>query len=309
MYVLGLFSLVVIFQNFSRSLASGVEVESIQNNDGDYEYEKYALSLVMVYAVVYLLGSARNRTIANRCMKKIAPLFEEQFQEIGFEGEDGLTSDGKLLHKEGQNVYLFYATGRRFCRGCLCSFRLKARQDLLSYVLYMLLPDFNHDFLYIDIPMNDLDMDQFVFSIVRADQLDILYHSMPELSIFPRLVPLEFLPKSLSCLTDWDELVEKLMPPDIKEAIRNCEAAFELMHLSDQNSTSLLSMENIPKKALRFRFRVPSVEKIDEQLVPLLKVTFDMIDLIGNLKIPSDAKPKVLRKVLKSKMKKRVKRE
>uniref|UniRef100_A0A7S3UZH1 Uncharacterized protein n=1 Tax=Aplanochytrium stocchinoi TaxID=215587 RepID=A0A7S3UZH1_9STRA len=276
------------------------EDRSIIHKDG-YNFERYALSMLLIYAVGFVLGSARNKIIINRCMARIVPLFEKQFAQLGWEVAK---TNKKLLQKESQNVYMFYSTGRRFCKGCLCVFHLKPRQDLLSSFFNLFFPDVNHDFMSIDIPMNEADMDSFLFSIVRQNQLNSLCHIMTDLATYPRQVPLEFLPKTLCCLTDWDELVDKLMPSSFKQTIRKCEPSFELMHLSDQNRISYLSLNDVPKKALRFRFRIPPVERLDSEMIPLLKMVFEMIDLVGKLHLPEDANSKILRQS-KSKMEQR----
>jgi hypothetical protein len=64
------------------------------------------------------------------------PIFEKSFSLLGIgEGEDS-----PLLLREGQAVFKFYASGRRYCRGLLATMELKSREDLLSRIYNMVVP-------------------------------------------------------------------------------------------------------------------------------------------------------------------------
>jgi len=95
--------------------------------------------------------------------------FELQFAALGaYEGNE-TNKEGGLL-KDSHSCYKFYASGRRFCSGILCTLELRKRHNLFSLVLALFDLSTVRDTLTIEMPMNDEDMEPFVFAIVRKKE-------------------------------------------------------------------------------------------------------------------------------------------
>lgn len=189
-----------------------------------------------------------------------------------------------LFTKDSQNIYKVYATGRRFCRGLWAVLELKPRHDLLSMIIGWCSSPWE-DYLSVDVPMKEDAMDPFVFSILKKSKQHHLMREMSDLATYPRTFPLEFLPKSLCCLTDCDELVLKFFPDTVLALLSEHESLIEMIHLSDSNTLSSFSRATVPRKALRFRFRMPTNHS---QIEPLLEIVMRYVDLVGKTNI-SDA--------------------
>ena len=88
----------------------------------------------------------------------------------------------------------------------------------------------------------------------------------------------------------------ELLPLRILSVIKEYNEAVGLIHLSDQNTLSNLSVQKVPKKILRFKFNL-SYEIIflllvsscfcrklhGKPLTPLVELVFAFIDLVSDL--------------------------
>ncbi|CAN1305664.1 Uncharacterized protein At5g49945 [Linum perenne] len=89
-----------------------------------------------MFVINYFTGKRENENIALAWAAKFATkdsIFEKNFSLLGV----GEGDDSPLLLKEGQNVFKFYASGRRFCQGMLATMELKSRHDLIAKMYNM----------------------------------------------------------------------------------------------------------------------------------------------------------------------------
>ncbi|EMS68734.1 hypothetical protein TRIUR3_02209 [Triticum urartu] len=106
----------------------------------------------------------QNEAIALAWATKFATrdsIFDKNFSLLG-------TGDGKdtpLLLKEGQDVFKFYASGRRFCQGVLATMEMRARHDLLSKLLELVFP--RKDTITFEVVMNEDAMDHVMVAVAR----------------------------------------------------------------------------------------------------------------------------------------------
>ncbi|KAL2904539.1 hypothetical protein RDABS01_003249 [Bienertia sinuspersici] len=109
-------------------------------------------------------------------------ILEKNFSLLGVgEGEDS-----PLLLKEGQNVFKFYASGRRYCQGLLATLELKSRHDLISRMYNALVPC--KDEISIEVYMNDEAMDQVVFAVAKKKASKAMLKEVPDLQKFASLM-------------------------------------------------------------------------------------------------------------------------
>ncbi|XVF46009.1 hypothetical protein PTKIN_Ptkin02bG0253800 [Pterospermum kingtungense] len=121
-------------------------------------------SFLIVFAINYFTGKRENENLALAWAAKFATkgsIFEKNFSLLGVgEGEDS-----PLLLKEGQNVFKFYASGRRYCQGLLATMELKSSHDLISRLFNLVLPC--KDEINFEVYMNDESMDRVVFPLAK----------------------------------------------------------------------------------------------------------------------------------------------
>ena len=114
----------------------------------------------------YFTGKREDGNLALSWAAKFAakdPIFEKNFSLSGIgEGEDS-----PLLLREGQAVFKFYASGRRYCRGLLATMELKSREDLLSRIYYNMVVPCKDIGISFEVYMNNDAMDHVVFALAR----------------------------------------------------------------------------------------------------------------------------------------------
>jgi len=130
-----------------------------------------AIIFIFFYSINFYFGKRTNESIAQRWYAEFRPVFEVQFSALGaYEGTEQNKEGGGGLLKDSHSCYKFYASGRRFCSGMLCTLELRKRHNLFSLVLALFDLSTVRDTLTIEIPMNDEDMEPFVFAIVRKKE-------------------------------------------------------------------------------------------------------------------------------------------
>lgn len=129
-----------------------------------YSIEIACVSFLICFVLNYFTGKKQNEAIALAWATKFATrdsIFDKNFSLLG-------TGDGKdtpLLLKEGQDVFKFYASGRRFCQGMLATMEMRARHDLLSKMVELVFP--RKDTITFEVVMNDEAMDHVILAVAR----------------------------------------------------------------------------------------------------------------------------------------------
>lgn len=151
-----------------------------------YAIEIACVSFLIVFGINYFTGKKENENLALAWAAKFATkdtIFEKNFSLLGVgEGEDS-----PLLLKEGQNVFKFYASGRRYCQGLLATLELKSRHDLISRVYNAVVP--TKDEITFEVYMNDEAIDQVVFAVARKKTAKTMLKEFPDLQRFGSLMP------------------------------------------------------------------------------------------------------------------------
>ncbi|RVW70943.1 Uncharacterized protein CK203_050552 [Vitis vinifera] len=117
-----------------------------------------------MFTINYFTGKRENENIALAWAAKFATkdsIFDKNFSLLGVGDGD----DTPLLLKEGQNVFKFYASGRRYCSGLLATMELQSRHDLISRLCNLVVR--GRDEISFEVYMNEEAMDQVVFALAR----------------------------------------------------------------------------------------------------------------------------------------------
>ncbi|KAI3445598.1 hypothetical protein Pfo_002263 [Paulownia fortunei] len=256
-----------------------------------YWVEIMCVSFLIMFTINYFTGKRENENLALAWASKFAAedsIFEKNFSLLGV----GETDDSPLLLKEGQNVFKFYASGRRFCSGLLATMELKSRHDLISRLYNMVVPC--KDEITFEVYMNDDAMDQMVFALARKKLVKTMQKEMMDLQRFAGLVTppsgRKWVAEELQVVSESKEVAGDLITDVVLDQVFGDKAfekfgkGFISMHFSDQHLGS-------NKKMLVFKFALPDANHMAD-MTRLVALVPYYIDLIGRYKLSSHARSK-----------------
>ncbi|KDP42424.1 hypothetical protein JCGZ_00221 [Jatropha curcas] len=264
----------------------------ISTKKQSYTVEIVCVSFLIMFIINYFTGKRENENLALSWAAKFATkdsIFEKNFSLLGV----GEGDDSPLLLKEGQNIFKFYASGRRYCQGLLATMELKSRHDLISRVYNMIVPC--KDEITFEVYMNDDAMDHVVFALAKKKAAKGMQKEVRDLQRFAGLLAQppsgrKWVSEELGVIAESKEVAGDLITEVVLEQVFG-EKAFEKygkgfisMHFSDQHL-------GVHKKMLLFKFALPNANNMADmtRLVALIPY---YIDLIGRYKLSSQARSK-----------------
>ncbi|XP_042379692.1 uncharacterized protein At5g49945-like [Zingiber officinale] len=257
-----------------------------------YTTEIVCVSFLICFLINYFTGKRENETIALAWATKFATkdsIFEKNFSLLG-------TGDGKdtaLLLKEGQDVFKFYASGRRYCQSLLATMEMRNRHDLISRAIDLVLS--NKDVITFEVAMNEESMDHVVLAVARRKLAKNMHKEERDLQRYanPGMNPpsgRKWIADELLVVTESKEVAGDLITDAVLDQVFG-EKAFEKfgkwfisMHFSDQRPGS-------HKKTLTFKFALPDANSMSD-MTRLVALVPYYIDLIGRYKLSSHARSK-----------------
>lgn len=258
-----------------------------------YTVEIVCVSFLIVFVINYFTGKRENENLALAWAAKFATkdsIFEKNFSLLGV-GEGG--DDSPLLLKEGQNVFKFYASGRRYCQGLLATMELKSRHDLMARLYNLIVPC--KDEISFEVYMNEEAMDHVVFALARKKMAKGMQKELKDLNRFAGVLGQgpngrKWVPEELSVISESKEVAGDLITEAVLDQVFGDKAfekygkGFISMHFSDQ-------LPGTHKKMLLFKFALPDASNMADmtRLVALIPY---YIDLIGRYKLSSQARSK-----------------
>ncbi|CAI0375209.1 unnamed protein product [Linum tenue] len=257
-----------------------------------FTVEIVCVSFLIMFVINYFTGKRENENIALAWAAKFATkdsIFEKNFSLLGV----GEGDDSPLLLKEGQNVFKFYASGRRFCQGLLATMELKSRHDLIAKLYNMVVPC--KDEITFQVYMNDNAMDHVIFALAKKKAAKMMQKEVRDLQRFAGLVPQpanskRWVPEELGVVSESKEVAGDLITDAVLEQVFG-EKAFEKfgkgfisMHFSDQHPGA-------HRKMLLFKFALPDASNMAD-MTRLVALVPYYIDLIGRYKLSSQARSK-----------------
>ncbi|KAL2460547.1 Protein of unknown function (DUF1682) [Abeliophyllum distichum] len=264
---------------------------SIPRKLTSYSVEIVCVSFLIMFSINYFTGKKENENLALAWATKFATqdsIFDKNFSLLGV----GDTEDSPLLLKEGQNVFKFYASGRRFCSGVLATMELKSRHDLISRLYSMVVPC--KDEITFEVYMNDDAMDQVVFALARKKLAKTMQKEAGDLQRFAGLVAppsgRKWVAEELQVVSESKEVAGDLITDAVLDQVFGDKAfekfgkGFISMHFSDKHM-------GLNKKMLVFKFALPDANNIAD-MTRLVALVPYYIDLIGRYKLSSHARSK-----------------
>ncbi|KAK7823546.1 uncharacterized protein At5g49945 [Quercus suber] len=256
-----------------------------------YTIEIVSVTFLIIFAINYFTGRRENEKLALAWASKFAikdSIFDRNFSLLGI----GEGDDSPLLLKEGQTVFKFYASGRRYCQGLLATMELKSRHDLISRLYNMVVPC--KDEISIEVYMNEEAMDHVVFAVAKKKAAKTMQKEVRDLQKFAGMVPApsgkKWVSEELAVISESKEVAGDLITEAVLEQVFG-EKAFEKfgkgfmsMHFSDQNPGT-------HRKVLLFKFALPDANNMAD-MTRLVALVPYYIDLIGRYKLSSQARSK-----------------
>lgn len=272
---------------------STVPKQPPQGSSRSYTVEIACGGFLIVFIINYFTGKRVNENIALAWASKFATkdtIFDKNFSLLGV----GEGDDSPLLLKEGQNVFKFYASGRRCCQGLLATMELKSRHDLISSIFNLVMPS-SRDEINFEVYMNDDAMDHVVFAVARKKAAKAMQKEIPDLQKFAGIVSpptgRKWVAEDLAVISESKEVAGDLITEAVldqvfgEKAFQKFGKGFIYMHFSDQHPGPT------NKKMLLFKFALPDADSMADmtRLVALIPY---YIDLIGRYKLSSQARSK-----------------
>ncbi|KAL7258064.1 hypothetical protein ACSBR1_004227 [Camellia fascicularis] len=266
-------------------------VKSTANVQRSYIVEIACGWFLIIFVINYFYGKKENENIALAWATKFATkdsIFDKNFSLLGVGDE----ADSPLLLKEGQNVFKFYASGRRFCQGLLATMELKSRHDFISRLFNMVVPC--KDEMTFEVYMNDEAMDQVVLALAKKKASKTMHKEVRDLQSFASLVSppsnRKWVVEDLTVISESKEVAGDLITETVLEQVFGDKAfdeygkGFISMHFSDQHV-------GMHKKMLVFKFALPDANHMAD-MTRLIALVPYYIDLIGRYKLSSQARSK-----------------
>lgn len=187
-----------------------------------YTIEIICGSFLVIFVINYFTGKRENENIALSWAAKFATkdsIFEKNFSLLGV----GEGDDSPLLLKEGQNVFKFYASGRRYCQGLLATMELKSRHDLISRLYNMVVPC--KDEISFEVYMNDDAMDHVIFAVARKKAAKGMQKDLKDLQRFAGILTppsgRKWVPEELSVISESKEVAADLITEAVLDQVGN----------------------------------------------------------------------------------------
>ncbi|CAN1143572.1 Uncharacterized protein At5g49945 [Linum perenne] len=266
--------------------------ESVPRKKQSFAVEVVCVSFLIMFVINYFTGKRENENIALAWAAKFATkdsIFEKNFSLLGV----GEGDDSPLLLKEGQNVFKFYASGRRFCQGMLATMELKSRHDLIAKMYNMVVSC--KDEITFQVYMNDNAMDHVIFALAKKKAAKAMQKEVRDLQRFAGLLPQQthvkkWVVKDLGVVSESKEVAGDLITDAVLEQVFG-EKAFEKfgkgfisMHFSDQHPGA-------HRKMLLFKFALPDASNMAD-MTRLVALVPYYIDLVGRYKLSPQARSK-----------------
>ncbi len=240
-------------------------------------------------------------------------IYGRNFALVGLSNK---TSSSEIIFRESQHTFKCYASGRRHVSGMLTTLELHKRQDLLSRVVGLVMPQ--SDKVVIEVNMNESSMPPMVLAVVKKKSSKAFVEAHKDVRKFAKVVadPQQALSskaqqhsawpkKKLVVLAESKDLFTDLVTEtamrnvfDSKTFLAKYDRYFESLYFSTEGA--LNAGEGVPKpfgtRVLRFEFRLPRDLKRLGELDNLMELVFHLVDCVGTHKLAGERLKKAQQK-------------
>ncbi|KAL4160422.1 hypothetical protein PRNP1_000990 [Phytophthora ramorum] len=248
----------------------------------------------ILFLVLYFVGKAQNRKIADKWLEEAEPLLRTQFSYTGSSVENGMG-----LLEESRSNFKYFCTGRRFLTRFVADLELKSRHDLISRIYRLVVP--TSDYLTIDVGLHGEEVDPFILGISKKLGFTALSKVFPELIETAKQISVKEVPESMWVATDCTETPKLALTQSLQASLNDLEDFLEYIVITDMNKQLIIGMPKTQKHVLRVRFKLKAGSK-HLDVSKALQLVFSLIDAAGaTIKLSPNAKHSAIKRRLKIK--------
>ncbi|KAJ2945491.1 hypothetical protein O0L34_g302 [Tuta absoluta] len=261
-----------------------------------YWLEGILCCLLASYALAYVVGRAKNTSIATNFLKLHKPLLDDNFTLVGETGSDIVVGDDSTRgwRREAEHCFTMWCSGRLCCEGMLLTLKLIKRQDLVHQLIGVVRP--SPDTLLARIEL-DKEGDPFVLCVAQKKIATRLSKEMQDLSVFcPERRPGDKhgLPTTLSVMSESAEATSAILDSRVTQALTQYHQYIQYIHISDRYSgPKQMEETQSTKPPENERVMLVSVALSGEggggEVRPLLQLIFHLLDKIKRTRLSKEA--------------------
>lgn len=272
----------------------------LRSNWDSFYLEMLMVAGLVVYFINFIVGKSKNQKLANVWYSSHMSLLDQNFALVGDDGKKPIENPG--IHKESENVYTLWCSGRANVEGMLVELKFIKRQDMIGVISQLIRP--SCDQLIVKVTLDELDT--FVFCMATKKTAAKLSKDMTDISSFcpeKKAVDKYGLGSNFVVMCEIGEVASAVLgDPKITAIINKFPGLLDYLHFSDQYSGPKQPEETQPtklpeiQKMLIFGFNFPgrgnpTVEDI-EGMKPLMQLVFHITDKLRRFKLSKEAKSK-----------------
>ncbi|KAI8147909.1 hypothetical protein BJV82DRAFT_593884 [Fennellomyces sp. T-0311] len=250
----------------------------------DFKLEAILSSLMVLFVAIWYAGSQANAGKAKSWVSSNIDFLEGQFAMIGNKREKA------TLVKDGPADYQLYVTGRRNVQFGHWWIKLKPRNDVLGWIVSLVLSlagfaDAPADKLSIDMTLDKEVNKGFVFAILRKDVAQSTRDGRYDLKTFARLADSPKLPSNLTVYTEAQKLADLILSTKVSDLISRS---------PDFKSLIITSQPDVEPEKYKgdqdLKFHLVADLSDRSEMVELACL---LPDVIADLQLPADVKSKL----------------
>ncbi|CAH0492819.1 unnamed protein product [Peronospora farinosa] len=261
-------------------------------NPDSFVIEASSWGFGVLSVVLYIVGKAHNRKIADKWLEEAEPVLRTQFSYTG-----SSVANGMGLIEESRSNFKYFCTGRRFLTRFVADLELKARHNLISCMYGLIVP--TSDFLTIDVGLRGEEVDPFILGISKKLGFTALSKIFAELIETAKQIPVKEVPESMWVVTDCTEIPKAALTHSVLASLKELEDFLEYIVITDMNKLPIIGMPKSQKHILRARFKLQAGSKtLDTSKA--LQLIFTLLDGAGgSMKLSPNAKHSAIKRRLK----------
>ncbi|CAL4065220.1 unnamed protein product, partial [Meganyctiphanes norvegica] len=206
----------------------------LRSNWDSFYLEMLMVAGLVVYFINFIVGKSKNQKLANVWYSSHMSLLDQNFALVGDDGKNPIENPG--IHKESENVYTLWCSGRTSVEGMLVELKFIKRQDMIGIISQLIRP--SCDQLIVKVTMDEIDT--FVFCMATKKTAQKLSKDMTDISSFcpeKKSVDKYGLSTNFVVMSELGEVASAVLgDPKICAIINKFPGLLDYLHFSDQYS-------------------------------------------------------------------------
>lgn len=199
-----------------------------------YQCEAVMMIALLGYLINFLIGRTKNSRLATLIYRSQRDLLERNFSLIGDNGQTRTTPEDEstdAMHKESENLYILWCSGRTSSESMLIELRFLKRQCIFNSLAAMI-KSINDTIVY-SIDFSREEMETFVFCLAKKRAATKLHRDMNDLGQFcveKKTAERKGLSGNYQILSEIGEVSNTIIDTRVVEFIDKYENIIDLFH-------------------------------------------------------------------------------